>query len=581
MRAADTLLLPVFALLALVPFTLGDFIAYQLGLFILYGIVGQGIALCWGRVGILPLGQAMFFGLGAYLGGGALIWAEGSWALLLPGLVLAVVLPALLAGLVALVVFRRQTGSGPYFSLITLALSMLTYQLALSASDLTGGFNGLTGIPPLPGTDPWGNLYWVILGTLLATTLGTTWLLRAPIGTIWSAVAQNEARLSFLGYNVAGQKALAFAGSAALAALAGALYASQQGIVSPQTLGYVLSGELLIWTAVGGRQTILGPVAGAILIGFLSSELRDGFALWEVLLAVIFIGVVLLMPQGLGGLVRPLVARISPRAAQRQTPERDRTAPLSDTPARPDLCFSDVVVTMGSVHILRGLSFEMTTSGLHCVIGPNGAGKTSSFNALSGLLPVSGGAIRWNGRDVTGLLPHQVARLGIARKLQVPMIFHDLSVADHLNIAIWAQNLSPFDALRASSFRRRNPVMDELFTLFPFLRDEHKTAGELSLGHRQMLEFALSVMNKPALVLLDEPCAGLSKLETTEMTGAIARMRDTFGISALIVEHDFNVVETLSDHIYVLHQGQLLAEGALDQIRTNPQVQAVYAGGSK
>ena len=167
MRAADALLLPVFALLALVPFSFGDFTAYQLSLFILYGIVGQGIALCWGRVGILPLGQAMFFGLGAYLGGGALIWA-----LLLPCLVLAILLPALLAGLVALVVFRRQTGSGPFFSLITLALSMLTYQIALTASDLTGGFNGLTGIPPLPGTDPWGNLYWVILGF---RSLGTMW----------------------------------------------------------------------------------------------------------------------------------------------------------------------------------------------------------------------------------------------------------------------------------------------------------------------------------------------------------------------------------------------------------------------
>jgi len=578
MRAADAFFLPVFALLALVPFSFGDFTAYQLSLFILYGIVGQGIALCWGRVGILPLGQAMFFGLGAYLGGGALIWAEGNWALLLPCLVLAILLPALLAGLVALVVFRRQTGSGPFFSLITLALSMLTYQIALTASDLTGGFNGLTGIPPLPGTDPWGNLYWVILGTLLVTTLGTTWVLRAPIGTLWSAVAQNEARLSFLGYNVAGLKALAFAGSAALAALAGALYASQQGIVSPQTLGYVLSGELLIWTAVGGRQTVLGPVVGAVLIGFLSSELRDGFALWEVLLAAIFIGVVLLMPQGLGGLARPLLDKLS---RKRKAPARDVIIPLSDAPSQPDLSFSDVEVTMGSVHILRGLSFDMKDPGLHCVIGPNGAGKTSSFNALSGLLPVSRGAIHWNGRDVTGRLPHQVARLGIARKLQVPMIFHDLSVADHLNIAIWAQNLSARDALRPSSFRRRNPVMDELFTLFPFLRDEQKTAGELSLGHRQMLEFAMSIMNKPTLVLLDEPCAGLSKLETTDMTGAIARMREKFGISALIVEHDFSVVETLSDHIYVLHQGELLAEGTLDQIRANTEVQAVYAGGSK
>jgi len=577
MRAADISLFIAFGALIAVPSVFGSFTAYQLGLFILYGIVGQGIALCWGRVGILPLGQAMFFGLGAYLGGGALIWAEGDWALLIPLFLGAILLPALLAGVVALMVFRRQTGSGPFFSLITLAMSMLSYQIALIARDLTGGYNGMTGIPPLPGTDPWGNFYWVILGALALTSGTMIWLLRAPVGRIWSALAQNEERLTFLGYDVAMHKALVFAVSAAFAALAGVLYASQQGIVSPQTLGYVLSGEILIWTAVGGRQTVLGPVLGAVLIGFLTSELRDGFALWEVLLACLFIVMVLFVPRGLGGLFDPVWQYLS----RPQNRVRDVEIALADAPPEPNLCFDKVDVTMGPVHILRELSLEMTTPGLHCMIGPNGAGKTSSFNALTGRLPVARGQILWRGRDITGLPPHRTARLGIARKLQVPAIFHDLNIGDHLDIALWAGGLTVGQALNPRSFRHRNAVLDELLTLFPFLQNEHQKAGDLSLGHRQMLEFALSVMTRPTLVLLDEPCAGLSKAETNEMIHAIARMRDQFGISALIVEHDFSVVEALSDHVYVLHQGRLLAEGTLSEIRTNTDVQAVYAGGTK
>ncbi len=121
-----------------VPFVWDFFVAYELGLYLLYGIVGQGLVICWGRAGFLPLGQALFFGIGAYLSGYFLKTYEGSWIAIALLLMIAGVVPALIAGLVGAMVFNRQIGSGPYFSLITLALAMLGFQLANSADQITG-----------------------------------------------------------------------------------------------------------------------------------------------------------------------------------------------------------------------------------------------------------------------------------------------------------------------------------------------------------------------------------------------------------------------------------------------------------
>ena len=236
----------VFFGLLLVPFVGSSFAAYELGLYLLYGMVGQGIALCWGRAGFLPLGQALFFGLGAYLAGAGLKSLGGESWLLVPVLAGAGVIPALLAGAVGMLVFHRQVGSGPYFSLITLALAMLGFQLTNSMVEVTSGFNGMTGIPELAGIDPFKHFYYVIVAALAITTATIGYLGRSPFGQLLAAVAQNEERLQFFGFRTSHLKALAFATSAAVAGLAGALYAPHQGIVTPQAVGFLLSAELVI-----------------------------------------------------------------------------------------------------------------------------------------------------------------------------------------------------------------------------------------------------------------------------------------------------------------------------------------------
>ena len=150
--------------LALVAFgwIAGGFQSYELGLYVIYGIATQGVALCWGRLGFLSLGNALFFGMGAYLCGAVMKAAalHPGWYAALP---LALLLPALLAYVVARLLFARTTRSGPYFALVTLALTMLGYLVAQQWSGVTGGYNGMLGIPSLPGFDRYGNLYWVVV----------------------------------------------------------------------------------------------------------------------------------------------------------------------------------------------------------------------------------------------------------------------------------------------------------------------------------------------------------------------------------------------------------------------------------
>jgi len=566
----------VVVVLGLLPFGIGAFTAYQLALYFLYAIAALGVGLCWGRAGFLPLGQAMFVGLGGYLAGLSLIHFKDS-ALLVLLLPLAAILPGVLAFGLGLILFRGRRESGPYFALITLALSLLAFQIANGWNSVTGGFNGLKGIPALPGLDDYSHAYWISAAALAAAIIGTSWLLRAPLGVVWRAIAQNERRAAFLGFDVARAKATLFGISGVLGGVAGALYAPQQNLVTPQLVGFTLSAELVIWAAVGGRGSLYGPILGAIVIGLLTAELRDRLPYWEVLLAVIFIVVVRWVPQGLVGLVAPVIARL-------RRSERRKLIPV---PPRPPaargatLAFDGVSAHAGSVQILDALSVAVDDTGITCLIGPNGAGKTSCFNALTGELPVTAGTVRFDGRAITSFTPTAVTRLGVARKFQIPNVFPGLGVADNINLALWGSRAQPRQLLNPSLHGWRSPLLEDLARRYPFLAEGDRLAGDLSHGERQILELAMALAMEPRLLLLDEPCAGLSPAETRAVIEVIRWAKSRLAAAIVIIEHDMSLVKELADHVLVLHQGRLLAAGNVAEVQANPAVRAVYAGGTK
>jgi branched-chain amino acid transport system permease protein len=563
--------------LLLLPQALGEFWAFQLALYVLYAVAALGIGVCWGQAGFLSLGQALFFGLGAYLSGFALIRFPESWWLLalLP---LAALVSGVLAYALGLVVFRGRTESGPYFALITLAIVLLAFQVANSWNQVTGGYNGLKGIPGLPGLDGFSAVYYVAVAALAVAVAVTGWLVEAPVGVLWRGVAQNERRLAFFGYDTARLKAIAFGVSGILAGAAGALYAPQQGLITPEVCGFALSADLVIWVAVGGRGRVLGPVVGTVLIGVLTAELRDRIGWWELIVATVFIGVVLALPGGLVGLLGPRERRRNRGGG----PTVSRPAPARRLGRGPlTLEIGGVSSAAGNVRILDDLSLAIGGPGIYCIIGPNGAGKTSTFNMLTGELAAQRGEVRLDGERLAARSPHGMALRGVGRKFQIPSVFTDLSVADNLAIALWSGRTSLRDLLRPGLRRWDSPLLATLRERFPFLAGGGRLAGALSHGERQILELVMALVSEPRLLLLDEPCGGLSSPETQRVIEVIRWARETLSLCVVIVEHDMALVKELADHVFVLHQGRLLVEGDVPTVRADRRVHDVYVGVSE
>jgi branched-chain amino acid transport system permease protein len=577
-------LLPVSLLLAallLIPQVFGDFVAYQIGLYLIYGMAAQGIGFLWGKTGILPLGQALFFGVAAYATAltlrnvdslpmqlGVAIGAMGAVGLLAFGL--------------ATLIFKGRSESGPYFSLITLALVMIAEQIANTASGLTGGFNGLSGYSSIGGLDPYSSFYYLVVGCTVFVSAVLLILNRLPANLVVKGVADNEPRLQLLGFVTHRIKGVAFAASAIIAALAGGLFASHQGIVTPTSTGFGLSAELVILAAIGGRFHVLGPLVGAVLVGWASAELRDSFPYWEIVMALGFILVVLKAPGGLSELIEQIALRFwTPSVAARDVPIKAPPPRGLRVPA--SLVFDDVKLQIGVVRILNGVTFETPPEGIVSIIGPNGAGKTSALNTITGNLSITGGHICLGGTPIENRAPYAALGRGVGRKLQVPSVFFSMTVAENLTLAMLAGRAGWRDFFRRATFGWQSNALNRVMANPNLsLRDDlAKTAGSLPQGHRQFLEFAMTTASEPTLLLLDEPCAGLSPDETAIMTQLVLEFQSKSGGLVIIIEHDMSIVEAISDKVLVLHQGQVLAFDTYAKVRANAQVQSVYAGATK
>ena len=212
----------------------------------------------------------------------------------------------------------------------------------------------------------------------------------------------------------------------------------------------------------------------------------------------------------------------------------------------------------------------------HAVIGPNGAGKTTLFNLVTGHLQPDRGRVSFYGHSLTGLPPHEIVRLGVARSFQRINIFPRLTVAANVEAAGIAQQRRQLRLF--GSTRKTESLAEELLSVVGLGGEGGRVAGELAYGQQKQLELALALALEPHLLLLDEPTAGMSAEETRRATGLIKRIQEARGLSLLFTEHDMEVVFGIADRISVLHHGELIASGEPQEIRGNPEVRAVYLG---
>ena len=319
-----------------------------------------------------------------------------------------------------------------------------------------------------------------------------------------------------------------------------------------------------------------------MIVGWASAELRDSFPYWELLMAIAFILVVLKAPGGIAELLETAFRCFRSNRSKEPQPAKD-APPTSASIANAPLRFDNAHLSIGVVRILNGVSFETPATGIVSVIGPNGAGKTSALNAITGNLHLTYGSISLGETQIDSRPPHKALGSGIGRKLQVPSVFNSMSVSENLSIAIMANRAMLIDLFNPSTCRWRSKSLSGLLkhSLVPLQEELVQPVEHLPQGHRQFLEYAMTIASEPPVLLLDEPCAGLSPDETALMTDLVREYQTDIGGLVIVIEHDMSLVEAISDRVLVLHLGQVLAFDTFEKVRNNPDVQAVYTGGTK
>lgn len=300
------------AVLLVIPLVLSSSAVTTWSVYLTFAILALAIDLVWGYTGLLTLGHAAFFGAGAYLAA-KMLTEMPSMPDAVVVFVFAPVFCAVLALAIGWFLFSANV-SGPYFAITTLIVAIVFESIAGEFVSFLGGFNGLYNIPSLElaGIDIEAvPMYYVTLVVLLVLFLFSQWLVDSAFGRQLRGIRQDMERTAMFGYNTEWARLFVFTLSGAMAGIAGGMYATINNFVSPPLLGFVLSTQVVIWIAVGGRGTLVGAVLGAILIQYLNSTLSDLFVnTWNIILALVFIAFVLVGPRGLVGLLEDGVDRL-------------------------------------------------------------------------------------------------------------------------------------------------------------------------------------------------------------------------------------------------------------------------------
>jgi len=305
-----TVAVVIFVLLAALPLLVSGYSIYILPQYLLYGMLAMSLGILWGFTGILSFGQAAFFALGAYAMGLAAKWGvTGNPAYV--GLLASLVVGAGLAAVVGYFLFSVGVRD-VYFVLVTLALSIMVEQITVSQSQITGGYNGMFvprfslsfGVGPELDLSSDAAIYYVVLPVVAAVYFLLRWLLKCPMGKVLVGIRENEDRVISLGFNTSLFKTAAFALSGAIACLAGALYGVHANFVSPSLAGVLFSTEVVVWVAIGGRESLLGALFGAVGVSALSNYLTAVIPeYWQLVVGIIFVVVIVGFKGGLAGAI--------------------------------------------------------------------------------------------------------------------------------------------------------------------------------------------------------------------------------------------------------------------------------------
>ena len=555
----------------------------------LFSIQITGMTLLTRYAGVVSLGHAAFFALGAYLS--AILTVRAGWN---PWLSMAVAagVAVVFAYLFSVPFLRLRR---VYLAMATLGLGEVAFLLAKDLTEITGGVSGIPGIPHLSLgwvvlSEDWQLFYlvgcFVIFFVFLTENVGKT-----RLGRAYHAIRTNETAAKAMGIDVQWELSRLFCYSALVSALAGSLLAHFITFISPESFTIDFSFTLLIIVIIGGAN-IWGTLATAIvLIGF--SEVFRGLQD----LSMGFYGLLLILslfafPEGLSAVLIPrgyAFRKMSAGDFERSRIDFQNQANCQTsigTQQRKEgkiLELSHISKNFGGTEALSNVSVAVDYNQIVGIIGPNGAGKTTLLNVINGFLTPREGRVIFQSTDVTNKAPHEMARLGLGRTFQLINLFKGMTVIENVMVGCHLEGRSGIlmsglnlPQPRHEERRIRNASMRSLEFLGLVDRAYH-VVQNLPFGEQKLVELARALAMKPNLLLLDEPAAGLNSAETERFSNILRRIQER-GITILLVEHNMPLVMTLSDLVFVLDFGRQIAFGTPEEVSRNEEVIRAYLG---
>jgi branched-chain amino acid transport system permease protein len=581
----------------------------------IFAIFAVSLNLLLGYAGQVSIAHAAFGAVGGYAAG----YLSSRYGT--PFLVAALVGVSAAFVLGVLVSLPALRLASEFMILLTLAVQTIVLVL-ITSIDAFGGLYGLVDIetPAILGREllrP-GD-YFVPLLVLTVMVVGFCWWIgESPFGRVLRGIREDQLATQSLGKNVLAYKVWVFGISSGIAGLAGVLLGFYGGVIAPGLYGFDQSMAIIVIVIIGGSGNLWGAVLGAFLVtGFepFFDRVVQMDAEQAPLAQLVAYGVVLvlalrfrpqgLLPEGVSvlGPVRRMIGRVGPvgrgigaappggtDAARAAVPARvssDATPPVAgdarQSASAPPLRVEGVSKSFGGIHAVNDLSFDLQQGQITGLIGPNGAGKTTVFNLLTGAVKPDAGRVLLDGEAITGWSMDEVARRGMTRSFQDVRIYPRLSVLDNVLLAVPDQHgehigellMTPW-RLPRDRVRARAAAFEEL--AFVGLADKAtEVAGTLSFGEQKLLALARMLAMRSRVLLLDEPASGVDGRWVEQLVELIKRLRAN-GLTICIVEHNLEVVEQLSDHVYFMENGAITAGGTMQELTAQERLLEAYFG---